>query len=66
MKTLEKQITQATEQYGITLRKTLVTHGTIVLYSNNIEDFNKLVGVLSKLKAKIVTNKIDLTVSILF
>lgn len=66
MKTLEKQMTEVTKQYGITLKNTLVTYGTIILYTNNIEDVKKLAEVFSKLNAKIVTSKTDLTVGIIF
>lgn len=66
MKTLEKQMTEVTKQYGITLKNTLVTYGTIILYANNIEDVKKLAEVLSKLNAKIVTSETDLTVGIIF
>ena len=66
MKTLEKQMTEVTKQYGITLKNTLVTYGTIILYANSIEDVKKLAEVLSKLNAKIVTSETDLTVGIVF
>lgn len=66
MKTLEKQMTEVTKQYGITLKNTLVTYGTIILYANSIEDVNKLAEVLSKLNAKIVVSETDLTVGIVF
>lgn len=66
MKTLEKQMAEVTKQYGITLKNTLVTYGTIILYANSIEDVNKLSEVLSKLNAKIVKNETDLTVGIVF
>ena len=66
MKTLEKQMTEVTKQYGITLKNTLVTYGTIILYANSIEDVNKLAEVLSKLNAKIVISETDLTVGIVF
>lgn len=66
MKNLEKQMTEVTKQYGITLKNTLVTYGTIILYANSIEDVKKLAEVLSKLNAKIVTSETDLTVGIIF
>jgi len=65
MKNLANQITKETKKYGITLKNSLVTYGTIILYCVSIEDVLKLKKVLSKLKAEIVCDEQDLTVGLI-
>lgn len=66
MKNLSTQITEETKKYGITLKNSLVTYGTIILYCISIDDVLKLKEVLSTLKAEIVCNEQDLTVGLIF
>lgn len=66
MKELELEMIEVTKQYGVQLKNSLVTYGTIILYCLSVADVKKLSKVLGGLKAKIVTNEYDLTVGIVF
>lgn len=66
MKKLEQALEQATQQWGIELKKSIVTYGTMILFFHNSSDMYKAKNTLSGMDAKVEAHEQDLTVSILF